>query len=112
MAASQADVAQALQGAGVGVSNLQVKDIGGVTAVYGSVSSSADKQKAEGAIEARVGKIANHIEVQVPAGGAAAARTYTIQAGDTLSKIAKHFYGDASQFKKIQALIEAGIKKR
>ena len=30
-----------------------------------------------------------------------AAQTYTIAAGDSLSKIAKHFYGDASQWRRI-----------
>jgi uncharacterized protein YidB (DUF937 family) len=32
---------------------------------------------------------------------AAEARTYTVAAGDNLSKIAKHFYGDANKWKKI-----------
>lgn len=27
--------------------------------------------------------------------------SYTVQAGDTLSKLAKEFYGDASQYKRI-----------
>ena len=37
-----------------------------------------------------------------PAGGAQApARTYTVQAGDTLSKISKQFYGDANAYMKI-----------
>jgi nucleoid-associated protein YgaU len=31
----------------------------------------------------------------------AAPRTYTVVAGDSLSKIAKHFYGDANQWKRI-----------
>ena len=102
--ANQADVGQALQGAGVSVSNLQVKEIGGTTAVYGSVSNEDEKRKAEQAIEARVGKISNHLEVQVAAGGSAASRgTYTVKKGDTLSKIAKATYGDATQWKKIQA---------
>lgn len=103
--ASQADVGQALHNAGVTVSNLQVKDVGGVTAVYGSVTSADDKRKAEQAIEAKVGKISNHLDVQVAAGGAggAAGRSYTVKSGDTLSKIAKELYGDASQWKKIHA---------
>jgi nucleoid-associated protein YgaU len=29
--------------------------------------------------------------------------TYIVKAGDSLSKIAKHFYGDASKWKKIHA---------
>jgi len=32
---------------------------------------------------------------------APAARTYTVKAGDSLSKIAKHEYGDAAQWPKI-----------
>jgi nucleoid-associated protein YgaU len=100
--ATQADVGQALQGAGVNVFDLKVKDVGGMTAVYGSVTSESEKQKAEQAIESRLGKIANHLEVQIAA-GAASGRRYTVKAGDTLSKIAKEFYGDASQWKKIQS---------
>jgi len=34
-----------------------------------------------------------------PVGG----QTYTVKSGDSLSKIAKHFYGDASKWKKIHA---------
>lgn len=101
--ASQTDVGQALQGAGVNVFNLQVKDVGGMTAVYGSVANEADKQKAEQAIESKVGKISNHIEVQVSPGSGGSASSYTVKTGDTLSKIAKEQYGDASQWKRIHA---------
>lgn len=107
----QSDIAQALQSAGVNVFNLSVKDIGGFSAVYGQVASQADKQKAEQAIEAKLGKISNHLEVtgaSTTAGGLGAVadpskggRTYTVKSGDTLSRIAKEFYGDASQWKKI-----------
>lgn len=104
--ATQADVGQALHGAKVNVSNLQVKDIGGTTAVYGSVATEDDKRKAEQAIEQKVGKISNHIEVQASIGGLGSLDTwgggeYTVKSGDTLSKIAKDKYGDASQWKKI-----------
>jgi nucleoid-associated protein YgaU len=34
-------------------------------------------------------------------GAQAGARTYTVKAGDSLSKIAKQFYGDASQYHRI-----------
>jgi nucleoid-associated protein YgaU len=101
--ATQADVGQALQGAGVNVFNLKVKDIGGMTAVYGSVATEEDKRKAEQAIETRVGKVSNHLEVQVSGSGLGGGRSYTVKAGDTLSKIAKDSYGDASQWKKIHA---------
>lgn len=107
--ANQADVGQALQGAGVSVSGLNVKDIGGTTAVYGSVGSEAEKQKAERAIEEKLGKIANHIEVKGATPGGSA-RTYTVKAGDSLSKIAREVYGDASQWKKIHEANTGRIK--
>jgi nucleoid-associated protein YgaU len=51
-------------------------------------------------------------DIQAPAAAAAAAaaagaapaagqRTYTVQAGDSLSKISQHFYGNANQYMKI-----------
>ena len=49
-------------------------------------------------------------DIQAPSAAAAAAsaggpsrtaRTYTVQAGDSLSKISKQFYGNASQYMKI-----------
>lgn len=49
-------------------------------------------------------------DIQAPAAAAAAAsasgpsktvRTYTVQAGDNLSKISKQFYGNANQYMKI-----------
>lgn len=36
-----------------------------------------------------------------PPGSAAGGRTYTVKAGDSLSKIAQREYGDASQWKRI-----------
>jgi nucleoid-associated protein YgaU len=97
--ADQGEIAQALQGAGVNVSNLSVRDVGGMTAVFGNVSSTDEKEKAGRALQEKVGKISNHIEVA----GGGSDRTYTVKAGDSLSKIAQQFYGDASQWKKIHA---------
>ena len=34
-------------------------------------------------------------------GGSSAGRTYTVQSGDTLSKIAKNFYGNANDYNRI-----------
>ena len=42
------------------------------------------------------------IDSSLPApASAAAARTYSVKSGDTLSKISKEFYGDAGQYMKI-----------
>ena len=35
------------------------------------------------------------------AGGASSTRTYTVKSGDTLSKIAKEYYGDANAYNRI-----------
>lgn len=98
--ATQADVAQALQAQGVSVFGLKVQDQGGVTQVSGTVQDPADKQKADRAIASLGSTVRSAIEVQVPVGssGASGARTYTVKAGDTLSKIAKEMYGDASKW--------------
>jgi hypothetical protein len=34
-------------------------------------------------------------------GGGAGGETYTVKSGDTLSKISKHFYGDANEYMRI-----------
>jgi nucleoid-associated protein YgaU len=44
------------------------------------------------------------------AADAKAGRTYTITKGDSLSKIAKQFYGDAKQWKKIYEANKETIK--
>ena len=43
-----------------------------------------------------------------PAGSATAGRTYTVVSGDSLSKIAKHHYGDAAKW---HAIYEANRDK-
>ena len=48
--------------------------------------------------------IVGEIKVVAPAGGAAAAKTYTVKAGDTLSKIAKEHLGNANSY---MAIFEA-----
>jgi nucleoid-associated protein YgaU len=41
------------------------------------------------------------VDTSLPAPAAASGRTYEVVAGDTLSKIAKRFYGDAAKYPKI-----------
>jgi nucleoid-associated protein YgaU len=40
-------------------------------------------------------------QTQAAGAGASGGRTYTVKSGDTLSKIAKDFYGNANQYNKI-----------
>jgi nucleoid-associated protein YgaU len=79
---------------------------GGKLRFVGSVKSENDKNEIWNAIktipEWRDEVVA---EITVTGGGAAApaaaAQTYTVQAGDTLSKIAKQHLGDANAYMKI-----------
>jgi nucleoid-associated protein YgaU len=111
MAVNQQTVAQALQSAGVSVSNLHVEDAGGVIALRGDVTTQAAKDKAQQVVQGLGVAAANYLTVQGVSGGvslgsgeaAAAARHYTVKSGDTLGKIAKQMYGDAAQWKKIHA---------
>ena len=111
--ASQQDISRALQQSGVSVYGLQVKDAGGRTVVNGTVGTEADRDKARQTIT----RLASDAEVslQVNSGfadtstNATGGQTYTVQAGDTLSKIAERFYGKAADWKKIHEANKAKI---
>lgn len=53
-------------------------------------------------VNASMDDVAADITVQAPSGASGGAgETYTVKAGDTLSKIAKQFYGNASEYMRI-----------
>ena len=93
---------------GSNISNLGVRYDNGKVTLQGQAKSVAAKEKA--ALIAGNVKGVSHVDddgIRVDgaqtAGATAAGRStyYTIQSGDTLSKIAKAKYGDASQYDKI-----------
>ena len=101
--ATQAAISSALQQAGVTVYGLQVNG----NAVTGTVASEEERSKAYSAIAA-VDNSANlnigidaGFQAQAASAAAAGSKSYTVQSGDTLSKIAKQHYGDANQWRKI-----------
>ena len=109
--ASQADISAALQRAGVTVYGLQVSG----NTVSGTVGSEDERSKVYSAIAA-VDNSANlnigidaGFQAQAASAAAAGTKSYTVQSGDTLSKIAQHFYGDANQWKRIQQANAAKI---
>ena len=106
--ANQSDVAAALQRAGVNVYGLQVQG----TMVSGTVGTGEERVKAVSAIQQSAPDA--QVNIQVNSGFADQAtasgnRTYTVKGGDSLSKIAKEVYGDASQWKKIHEANKAAI---
>lgn len=86
---------------GLSVSGLDVKyDSATYTA---TITGSADKETAEKAVLAagnvmNVSKVDDNISIT---GGGTASKFHTVEAGDTLSKIAKDEYGDANKYNKI-----------
>ena len=78
--------------------------------VFGKDDDDKDKKKADfsnvqsGASSTAPARPMNSPASVPPAAPAASAsRTYTVKAGDSLSKIAQREYGDASEWKKIHA---------
>jgi len=90
---------------GVKVQNLHVKDdklvlkaLAGTEQIKNSVWDQIKK------VDPKYADLMAEINVDsslAPAPAPAAAKTYTVQPGDTLSKISKQFYGDANKYMKI-----------
>lgn len=102
--ATQTDISAALQQAGVTVYGLQVAN----NSVTGTVSSDAARQQ----VYSTVAGIDNSLNLNIAidpgfatqeqnAAATTSGKTYTVQAGDNMRKIARNMYGDEMQWKKI-----------
>jgi nucleoid-associated protein YgaU len=87
----------------LGKDDLEVEDEGDKIVLRGSAGSQAEREKivlAAGNVQG-VARVEDQLKV---AGGAAAeppAQFYTVVKGDTLSRIAKQFYGSAQKYNRI-----------
>lgn len=93
----KADISSAL---GSSVKDLVVDYADGTVTLNGTVESVAVKEKAillAGNVES-VEQVSDNLVVVVPA---PAPRFYTIEKGDSLSKIAKEYYGDPMKYKEL-----------
>jgi nucleoid-associated protein YgaU len=104
--ASQSDISAALQRAGVTVYGLQVSG----NTVSGAVASEEARSQAYSAIAGVDNSASLNLtvntgfaaqEASAASTGSAVGKSYTVQSGDTLSKIAKQHYGDAGEWRKI-----------
>jgi nucleoid-associated protein YgaU len=85
---------------GLHVEGLKVKVEGDTAFVHGTAQTQAEREKvvlALGNVEG-IAKVNDGMQV---ASAAAESRFYTVQKGDTLSKIAKEHYGDANKYPQI-----------
>ena len=82
------------------VSNMEIDLHGDTVTVYGQAKSQADKEKVILALGnvAGIGSVDDRISVTNPE---PEATFYTVKKGDTLSKIAKRYYGDPMKYKLI-----------
>jgi nucleoid-associated protein YgaU len=95
---------------GLNVRNLSVTSQGDVVTVSGNAATLADREKAVLAIGnlQGVARVDDRIEVdappppavmlEIPPPAEQPSTFYTVKAGDTLSKIAKHHYGDGNKY--------------
>ncbi len=101
--ASQAELSAALQRAGVTIYGLQVSG----NTVSGTVASEEARSQAYSALAGVDNSLNMNIGIdtgfaqQEASAAAAGTQTYTVQSGDTLSKIAQRHYGEAGQWRKI-----------
>jgi nucleoid-associated protein YgaU len=95
-----AKLATLIEGLGFEVEDLSVKVEGAVATVNGKVSSQQDREKIVLAIgnTAGIGQVADELEVEADE---PEATYYTVQSGDSLSKIAKVHYGNAMKYPEI-----------
>lgn len=85
---------------GLSSSDLDVKVDGDTVKVSGSAASQEEKEKIVLALGNVSGVAKVEENITTPAAGAEA-KFYTVEKGDTLSKIAKSQYGDASKYNAI-----------
>ncbi len=105
------EIARTVLGTGVKPEGFRVEFNGGTATVRGSVRSEEERKRVLDTVRG-VSGVSNVTDSLTVGAGAPAstsagaatgsgARTYTVKSGDTLSKIAKAHYGDASKYPKI-----------
>lgn len=84
-------------GLGFKVEDLSIRVDDGVATISGKVDSQGDKEKIVLAVgnTAGIGRVDDRLEVETPE---PEATFYTVQSGDSLSKIAKKHYGNAMKY--------------
>lgn len=96
----QMDLANELSKSGIKIENQFVDFSEGIATISGKVDSQADREKVIltlGHING-VEKVVDNLEVENPA---EESKFYTVKPGDSLSKIAKSFYGNAMKYTEI-----------
>ncbi|HET9159835.1 MAG TPA: peptidoglycan-binding protein LysM [Caulobacteraceae bacterium] len=100
--ANASELAQNLRTLGITIDNGQITVRGDTVTITGTASDAAEKEKAVLVLGNTKGVA--HVDDQIQLAQQQqqpASQFYTVQSGDTLSKIAKQFYGDANRYSAI-----------
>lgn len=85
----------------IGVRNGRVEEANGVLQVWGTVETAYQKDQIWDAIKATGGANASDIVADITVENAAYYAKHIVEKGESLSKIAKHYYGDMMKYKQI-----------
>ena len=83
------------------VQNGKVEENEGVLRVWGTVQTPYEKDQLWDAIKASGGSNPSDIVADIQVDNPNVYATHTVQKGESLSKIAKHYYGDMMKYKQI-----------
>jgi len=98
---SAAKIKAEIESGGLGIENLEVTYKDGMCSLAGDCPSAAAMQKAvllAGNVQGVTGVDIARLKVPPPTPVEEAIQYYIIQKGDTLSRIAKQYYGDANKY--------------
>ncbi|WP_197022121.1 LysM peptidoglycan-binding domain-containing protein [Sediminibacter sp. Hel_I_10] len=85
------------------IQNGDVKEENGVLKVYGTAKTQYEKNLLWDEIKAIGGEEPKDIMADIKVADTSVYHRHTVKSGETLGKIAKHYYGDPSKYQKIFA---------
>ncbi len=103
-AEAAAKITAQIEGALGGIKNLDVKFDDGTVTLCGDCDSQAQREQAilmAGNVQGVTGVLANELKAPEPPEKQAKVEFYEIKSGDSLSLIAKRYYGDPMAYKRI-----------
>ncbi len=85
----------------LGITGGEVTEDGGILRMRGTASTPYEKDQLWNQIKAVGGSQPSDIVADIQVADSSAYTHHTVKSGDTLGKIAKHYYDEASDYKKI-----------
>lgn len=88
-------------GQNLGIKNGEVSEDGGVLKIKGEAATPYEKDLMWDKIKQLGGESPSDIKANISVGDDSVYHRHTVKSGESLSKIAKHYYGDAMKYNKI-----------